>query len=100
MAPCALARAGADAAGPVTRLLLRLSRASPAAGAVTLLAWLMFETAQVAGTGSLVATGEVLRNTVFGHIVLMQLAGLAAAAAVLGRGQTATRRWGPPVLPP
>ncbi len=94
VAPRALARAGADVAGTVGRVLLRLSRASVALALAALLAWLLLESAQIAGSGgvSVVATGQILLETTFGHIVLLQLAALAATAAVLGRGRTAARR--------
>ncbi|MFC0407261.1 copper resistance D family protein [Roseomonas elaeocarpi] len=93
VAPRTLLRAPQDVVQPVERALLRLSRTSLAAAGLLLLTWLWLQSAEIAGSASLASLRAVAGGTMFGHLVLLQLAALAAAAVVLGRGGAAARRW-------
>ncbi len=83
VAPRALARTPAEQAVPVRRSLTRLAGGSLVAAAILLVAWTLLQSAVIAGGWSLGAVWQVLSGTVFGHLVLWQCAGLAAAAAGL-----------------
>ena len=94
VAPRALAGAEKGVARTVDGLLRRLGWASLLSAAAALLVWMGLQSAEIAGVPDPSAMWDVALDTNFGHLVLLQLAALAATAAVLGRGDTATRRWG------
>ena len=80
------------AAAEVRRIDLRLRRlagTSLAVQAVALLAWLVVEAGIIAGADSLqerlAALLPVLETTLFGHVMLLQLAGVVAVALALQR---------------
>ncbi len=89
--PRALARAPVEAQARMHQELGRLTWLSLAASAGMLAAWTLLQSAEIAGaTGAravLDATWQVLVGTVFGHLVLLQAAGLASVAAALGLGR-------------
>jgi putative copper export protein/mono/diheme cytochrome c family protein len=89
VAPKTYARMAPEEAGRIDRRLRRLVGASLAVQAVALLAWLVVEAGIIAGADSLAervaALMPVLETTLFGHVVLLQLAGVAAVALMLRR---------------
>ena len=83
----ALASVPPDEAARICRMLRQLARGSLALAVVTLLGWVVLQAADIAdATGpaqALAAVRPVLRETAFGHLALLQLAGLGATAALL-----------------
>ena len=73
------------------RWLARLATASLALAAAAELAWLALQTADLASAHSLgaafAAVPTVLQQTVFGHLIVLQLGALAVTAAALGWGR-------------
>jgi putative copper export protein/mono/diheme cytochrome c family protein len=96
VAPPAFDRMPADQVMPIDRRLRHLVWASLAIDAAALIAWLAIEAGILAEASSLsaalAAIGPVLRETIFGHVVLMQLAAALAVAVALGRGDSKLRR--------
>jgi putative copper resistance protein D len=94
--PRALARMTPDVAARIARALARCLRLSAIGGGAGLLAWLAAVTADLAaphGIGGWAGgLWTVLSDTRFGHVLLLQAALLAAAAASLGR-RPGVRRW-------
>ncbi len=93
--PKAFVRAPADLAVSVKRRLLVLAQASVAVTLLALLAWLVFESANMADANSLsaafAAVPTVLRATSFGHAIALQVAALVLLAATIGRRDTHLR---------
>ena len=88
VAPHALARAPDEERMRLARALARLVAASLALAAFGLAVWTLLQSGAIAGAtslaGAVVALPPVLRDTQFGHLVLLQfvlLAGIAAAAS-------------------
>lgn len=94
VAPRALARAPAGVAAGMDRRLVRLAWAGVAATAALMPGWLVLQARDMAGAqdlaGTLAAVPAVLTDTSFGHVLLSQLAALAASGAALRWGR---RRW-------
>ena len=90
--PRALRGAAPEAEEAVGPWLRRLAQGSVIAAALGLLLWLVLQAADMAGAGSaaqaLAAVPVVAGDTWFGHLVLLQLLALLAAACLL------RRRWG------
>ncbi len=99
--PRALVRASAGVAAGVWPAMRRLALAELALAGLATPAWLVLASATMAGTATsaaaLAAAGVVLRDTAFGHLVLLTMLGVLATAAVLGRGRGAIR-WRPALL--
>ena len=91
--PRTLRSAPAEVAAPFHRLLLRLSRAELAAAALALSVWLWRQSMEITGSTGAAPVQAVALGTVFGHLVLLQYAGLGAAAIALGNGAAPARRW-------
>jgi putative copper export protein/mono/diheme cytochrome c family protein len=81
-----------DAAAPVRARLVGLARQSDAAALLIGVAWVVLQAAAIAGTtsfsGTLAALVTVLRDTRFGHLMLLRFGLLLAAFPLLGG-----RRW-------
>ena len=92
VAPRALARATDAVSARVDASLTRLVRASLAAAAILLFTWSWLQSAEIAGDPGFGSVWLVTRDTVFGHLALLQLAALGATAAVSGRGTAGKRR--------
>lgn len=89
VAPAALARMDARIAATMERRLLRLAQVSFSLQAAALLGWLVLEAGVMAGAGNaaqeLNAVPAVLSDTLFGHVIVLQLIALAAVLALLAR---------------
>ena len=81
----ALAGADGDTAARVARRLTGLARVSALAGLLGAGLWLVTQTADMAGASTLVAMGDVLGGTRFGHVLAAQAVALAAALVALAR---------------
>ena len=96
VAPRALAGMPEDVLGSVRHRLLRLTQASLVAVGLGLLAWLVAQSADMAGAASLAqaatAVPTVLRTTAFGHLLALQILA-SAVAAVLGWRDERWRHW-------
>ena len=92
VAPQTLARAGEEVSARVHRVLGGLGWWSLGAAGPALLAWGWLQSAEIAGKGDLAALLAVGSGTVFGHVVLLQLAGLCVTAGLLGLGRSARAR--------
>ena len=83
VAPKALERASLGVAALVTAGLHRLTRRALLASIVALLVWLALQTADLAGAATpwaaIAAMPAVLADSVFGHVILLQLAAVALA---------------------
>ena len=88
VAPRALVRAEPQVSARLDRHLDRLGWASLGVAGLALLAWGWLQAAEIAGTGSVAAVSTVARDTVFGHVVLLQLAGLCGTAMLLRAGRS------------
>ncbi len=86
VAPPAYGCMAPDAAAGIDRRLCRLILASIGVDAIALIVWLALEAGILADATTLqerlAAIGPVLETTVFGHVVLLQLAGALAMALV------------------
>lgn len=97
VAPAGLALMPADAVAGAGRMLRRVTGAAAAAAILTLLLWLVFTARSLADATSLAdtvsATGVVLGDTSFGHVIIAQVLVLALilALACAGTGTVATR---------
>ena len=83
--PRALVRAGNEVSAPVHHVLRRLSWWSLGLAVPALLAWGWLQSVEIAGTPALLTAALVGRDTVFGHLLLLQGAGLCAVAVLLWR---------------
>ena len=88
----------AQTAEPIKAQLLRLSRASVAVSVVGFAVWLLLQAADMASAPSVLqavrAVPTVLSDTVFGHLLAVQVAVLLVAGLVLGRRDAAARQYG------
>jgi len=95
VAPAAFDRMAPEGVAALDRRLLRLIWASLALDAVALAAWLVIVAGILAEASSVAAAvaaiGPVLAHTVFGHVVLLQLAAVPAMALVVGGGRSVLR---------
>jgi putative copper resistance protein D len=95
MAPPALARMTVPERMTVVWRCLRLARVSLCFAVLAEVAWLVLESAVMAGTGSvsraLAAVPTVARDTEFGHLVVAQMVLLAAAGVVTWGGDPGRR---------
>ena len=87
--PKALRRASADLAVLAGTRLHRLLRLGLTGAVVALMAWLVLQTADLAGAATpravLAATPAVIGETLFGRVLIAQLAAVALALVLLGR---------------
>ncbi len=91
VAPKALERAAPEVRVAHERSARRLVRVLVLVGLGALLLWTALQSAEIAGTGSLASVLTVVSATVFGHVVLGQIAALGASGLVFGRSRA--RRW-------
>jgi putative copper export protein/mono/diheme cytochrome c family protein len=95
VAPPAFGRMAPELVLAIERRLRHLIRASLAVDAVALIAWLVVVAGTLADAPGLAAAfaavGPVLSHTVFGHLILLQLAALPMMALILGRGTSVLR---------
>ncbi len=92
VAPRTLARAGEEVSTRVHQVLDGLGWWSLGVAGPALLAWGWLQAAEIADKGDLAALAAVGSGTVFGHVLLLQLAGLCVTAALLSRSAPA-RPW-------
>src|SRR5665213_2288177 len=96
VAPRALDRLSKELAVRVDRRLRNLVWASLGISATALIAWLVTQSGVMADApdfpATMAAVGPVVSETVFGHVILMQLAALLAIAVIFVTGSS-LRRW-------
>lgn len=89
VAPAALARMDARTAATMERRLLGLAKLSFLLQAAALLGWLALEAGVMAGAGNATqefnAVPAVLSDTLFGHVIVLQLIALTAVLTLLAR---------------
>ena len=83
VAPRALARAGEEVSTRVHRILDGVGWWSLGMAGAALLAWGWLQSAEIAGKADLATVAAVGSGTVFGHVLLLQYAGLCATLLLL-----------------
>jgi putative copper resistance protein D len=90
VAPHVFRRLPAEAAARIDRRLRHLIQASLGIDAAALVTWLVIEAGVMADAAdlsvSLAAVGPVLSETLFGHVILLQIAATAGLALTLAQG--------------